>query len=134
MNRAKPKDIVIKHPLADVPKAPVYLSRYAKLEWKRVAPILVDRRTLTDGDLGALESYCIAVGRLRECERLLKRDGPVIAGKHGPERHPAVGIQNQASTIVRHFSVELGLTPVSRSRPAIRDDDEHDADLDALGL
>lgn len=126
MNRAKPKDIVIKRPLANVPKAPVYLSRFAKLEWKRVAPILVDRKTLTDGDLGALETYCVAVSRVRECERLLKKDGPVIDTAKGKQRHPAVGIQAQAATTVRHFAVELGLTPVSRSRPAIRDDDNAD--------
>jgi P27 family predicted phage terminase small subunit len=42
------------------------------------------------------------------------------------KRNPAVGIQSDAMTRARLLAAELGLTPVSRSRPAIRDDADDD--------
>ncbi|RWD50585.1 MAG: phage terminase small subunit P27 family, partial [Mesorhizobium sp.] len=104
-----------------VPPAPTWLSKDAKAEWRRVAPILVnERKVLTEADLGTLESYCIATGTVREAHRALNRDGLVVAGK----RHPAFGMMNAAQTTARLCAAELGLTPVSRSRPAIREDED----------
>lgn len=111
------------------PRPPAWLGDDAKAEWRRVAPILVERNVLTDADLGTLESYCAAIGNVREAQRALNRDGLVVAGK----RHPAFGILNAAQTTARLTAGELGLTPVSRSRPAIRDDAVND-DGDDLGL
>ena len=51
----------------------------------------------------------------------------------GNRKHPAVAIENDASTQARLLAAELGLTPVSRSRPAMRDD-QPDDDADDLGL
>jgi P27 family predicted phage terminase small subunit len=117
-----------------VPRAPKWLSRDAAAEWRRVAPILtVERRILTDADLGVLESYCVAIGSVREAQRAITRDGLIIPTEKGPKRHPAFGIQNAAMTTARLCAAELGLTPVSRSRPSIRDDDSDDDDS-ALGL
>lgn len=116
-------------PVDTVPKAPVYLSKDAKAEWRRVAPILVERRVLTDADLGTLESYCQATGTSREAQRVLNRVGLML----GDKRHPLCGVQNAAMQTARLCAAELGLTPVSRSRPAIRDD-EHDEDAADLGL
>ena len=53
-------------------------------------------------------------------------------GASGPKKHPACGILNDAQTALRQAAGELGLTPVSRSRPAMRDGAEGD-DLDFLG-
>lgn len=117
-------------PVTRVPNAPAWLSKDAKAEWRRVAPILVDeRKVLTEADLGTLESYCIATGTVREAHRTLNRDGLMIAGK----RHPAFGVMNAAQTTARLCAAELGLTPVSRSRPAIRDDGDND-DLSPLDI
>ncbi len=130
MNRAKPKEITTKKPLADVPRAPSWLSKDGKREWRRVAPILIERKTLTEGDLGALASYCTAVARVAECERVIAKEGLFA----GARRHPAVTIQDAASKTARQLATEFGLTPISRSRPAIRDED-HDSDNDSdLGL
>jgi P27 family predicted phage terminase small subunit len=109
--------------------APAWLSKEAKAEWRRVMPILIERRILTDADLGILESYCVATGIVREAQRLLSKDGLVLEGK----RHPAFGMMNAAQTNQRLCAAELGLTPVSRSRPSIRDDDD-DEDSSNLGL
>lgn len=89
-----------------------------------MAPILNERNTVTAGDLGILESYCTAIGTMRDAQRLLNRDGLLLNDK----KHPAIGTLNAAQTTARLAANELGLTPVSRSRPAIREtrDDEDD--------
>ena len=131
MRGRKPASIVAgSSPVNASPKAPSWLSKDARAEWKRVAPILTDRRTLTEADLGTLESYCVATGTVREMQRLLNRDGAIVATDKGPRRHPALGVQNAAMTTARLCAAELGLTPVSRSRPAIREDHHDDADAD----
>ncbi|MDR4306564.1 phage terminase small subunit P27 family [Chelatococcus sambhunathii] len=116
--------------VAATPRAPTWLSPDAKAEWKRVAPILAERGTLTEADLGTLESYVTATGIVREAQRAITRDGLITATPDGPKRHPAFGIMNAAMTTARLCAAELGLTPVSRSRPSIREDHaDDDADL-----
>ncbi|MCE6960572.1 phage terminase small subunit P27 family [Cereibacter sphaeroides] len=106
--------------------APAWLSEAARAEWERVMPILAGRKILTVADLGSLENYCCATGTVRECEAMLQAEGRVIETPTGPKRHPAGGIQADAMTRARLLAAELGLTPVSRSRPAIREDDDED--------
>ena len=36
--------------------------------------------------------------------------------------HPAIRVQHSAFTNARQLAAEMGLTPVSRSRPALNDD------------
>lgn len=119
---------------AAIAPAPVWMSIDAAAEWDRVMPVLVDRRILTDADLGSLENYCVAIGTIREMERHLQERGHVLEGLTGDlKRNPAVGIQSDAMTRARLLAAELGLTPVSRSRPAIREDRPDDGD-DPLDL
>lgn len=107
-------------------KAPSWMSKDAKAEWRRVFPIVRKRRILTTADLGSLENYCIALGTVREMERTLQAEGHVFFGESGPKRHPAVAIQSDAMTRALRLASELGLTPVSRSRPAVRKEDDDD--------
>jgi P27 family predicted phage terminase small subunit len=118
--------------LSTVPKAPTWLSKHARAEWRRVVPLLVERRILTDADLGALESYCTSVGIVREAQETLTHDGLIVQTDKGPKRHPAFGIMNAAQTTARLCAAELGLTPVSRSRPAVRDDNASEDDDNPL--
>jgi P27 family predicted phage terminase small subunit len=95
---------------------PAWLSKHAKAEWRRVMPELIKRRILTQADLGSLESYCVASGRVRDIEKLLRAGiDPKL-----------FRMQDQAIKTARQLAAELGLTPVSRSRPSIRDEDEND--------
>ena len=108
--------------VSDVPRAPAWLSREAKAEWRRIMPLLVERRILTDADLGSVENYCVATGQVREMQRTIDAEGHVVSTDRGPRAHPAVKIQSDAMTRARLLAAELGLTPVSRSRPSVRDD------------
>ncbi len=99
---------------------PARLSKDAKLEWRRVVPALNKRGTIREADVGMLESYCTAIGRIWECQRIIAKDGPTL----GNRKHPAVAIQHDAMTLAKQLAAELGLTPASRSRPAMRGDED----------
>lgn len=123
MRGRKPAAIVAgSSPIADVPKAPAWLSKDARAVWKQVAAILVERKVLTDADLGTLESYCTATGTVRECQRTINEEGLTLGGK----RHPLLTTQNAAMQTARLCAAELGLTPVSRSRPSVRQTEASD--------
>ena len=123
MRGVKPAIQTEANPL-DMQPAPEWLSPDAAVEWNRIMPILSERRILTDADLGSVESYCVATGQIREMERLLQVDGLILNIEGTLKKHPAVAIQSDAMTRARLLASELGLTPVSRSRPSIRDDDD----------
>lgn len=124
MRGGKPNLKLAANPIAGAPPAPSWLPAPARGEWKRVAPILSERRILTEGDLGSLENYCLAIGQVRECQKILASlDSPFFEGDNGaPRPHPAIRVMHAAMTHARQLAAELGLTPVSRSRPAINDD------------
>jgi len=132
MRGLKPRLVVDNGAISKAPAAPSWLSGEAKKEWRRVVPVLIERRILTTGDLGSLENYCTAIGQIREMETILQKQGHVIDIDGTPKRNPAVGIQADAMTRARLLAAELGLTPVSRSRPAVRGESAGD-DLDFLG-
>lgn len=108
--------------------APAWLAEEARKEWDRVIPDLIERRILTDADLGGLENYCICIGRVREMEAQIQADPePDLMLK-------LIRVQDKAMASARQLAAELGLTPVSRSRPAIREDGDQDDTANPLEL
>ena len=133
MKGAKPHLVVDNGAISKATSAPQWMSDDAKKEWKRVLPILVARRILTTPDLGGLENYCVAIGTVREMERTIQAQGYTYEDAKGTiKRHPAVAIQAEAMTRARLLAAELGLTPVSRSRPAVREAGDDDDDINPL--
>ncbi|MCH8683889.1 phage terminase small subunit P27 family [Pedomonas mirosovicensis] len=96
------------------PSAPAWLTPQAKAEWKRAAPELHGRNLLSSDTLATLESYCVAVGVVRECEEIMGRDGRLIDTEDGPKPHPAFKMQSAAMREARLLAAELGLTPHRR--------------------
>lgn len=116
MKGRKPSTIAISSASFEkVPRPPAWLSKEAKSEWRRVMPELVDRRILTETDLAMVEAFCVAAGRVREIEREIQASGCIDPS--------LVRMQDKAMQTMRQIAAEIGATPVSRSRPAIRDDD-----------
>lgn len=112
----KPTIVPDRAPITKTPMAPKWFGPFAKLEWRRIMPPLVERRILTEADMGSVENYCLAIGRIRLIEQEI-----AAAGEIDPKKHR---MQLQAMQVARQLAAELGLTPVSRSRPAVRNDDE----------
>ena len=127
----KPNTIITgSAPLGANLKPPSWFSKDARAEWLRVMPILAARNTITEADLPTLENYCTAIGTVREAQREINKHGLIVDSAKGAKRNPAFGIQNAAMTTARLCASELGLTPVSRSRPSVREnDDDQDNDL-----
>ena len=130
---AKPSNIVAgTSPLTTVPAPPSYLSRDAKAEWRRVAPILIDeRKVMTTADLAALANYCIATATMMPAHRETEAHGLVL---ENGKRNPASTILIQAQQQQLRAAAELGLTPAARSRASMIDagDDDDDNPL-AIG-
>jgi P27 family predicted phage terminase small subunit len=101
---------------------PEWLAESARKEWDRVMPVLTERRILTEADLGGLENYCICIGRVRDMEAGIQNTAdPELILK-------LARMQDKAMASARLLAAELGLTPVSRSRPAIRNDNPEEGD------
>lgn len=136
MRGAKPKLVVDNGAVRKNAPAPSWMGAEAKREWRRVMPMLVERRILTTADLGALENYCIHIGTIRQMDRHLEEHGAIFEAfkenedgdtvSLGMKRNPAVGIRSDSTTHARLLASELGLTPTSRSRPSIRDEGDED--------
>ncbi|PJN95293.1 phage terminase small subunit P27 family [Amaricoccus sp. HAR-UPW-R2A-40] len=123
MKGPKPRLVIDNDAVKVAPSAPAWLSTEAAAEWRRIMPALVLRRILTTADLGSVENYCVAQGRVRQVEKLI--------AMANPDALPALTrMQDKAMTTARQLAAELGLTPVSRSRPAMRDEDDDDSLLD----
>jgi len=108
--------------IAHLNDAPNWLAPAAQDEWARVIPILIERRILTEADLGNLENYCIAIGRVREFEAAIQTETDTELTLK------LFRAQDKAMASARQLSAELGLTPVSRSRPALREDRDDEPD------
>ncbi len=110
-------------------KPPEWLIPFAKEEWKRVIPELAERRILTVADLGSLESYCAAMGSVRLFDMLARKKGVLDMD------YKALRLRNQSMIIARQLAAELGLTPASRSRPAVNPNiDDHDDEDNPLNV
>lgn len=107
--------------LTKAPSAPKHLSAYARAEWKRIMPGLIERGIITHGDLGGVEDYCRARGLARELEdKLRDKDGNI---------DPKMArLQDKAMQTARQLAAEYGLSPVSRARVGSAATDDEDAD------
>lgn len=123
MKGVKPAPRTDKDAITYTKRVPEWLSPDAKREWRRIMPLLIERKILTDADMGSVENYCVSIARVREIERLIQSEGLSA---------PLFRMQDKAAATARQLAAELGLTPVSRSRPMISDDAEPEDD--PLGL
>lgn len=115
--------------LFDMPPAPEYLGKYGTKEWERTGPKLVAAKMLAESDMPAFEAYCLNIDLMIESRIDIKENGYQVMGHRGWVRNPAIAAFGQASTAIRGFVSEFGLSPSARSRIRIPKDDQ-----DVLGL
>jgi P27 family predicted phage terminase small subunit len=100
-----------------IPEAPHYLSKYAREEWARMAPLLFEMGLITEHDRSAFAMYCQAWGDHVKAEYMIRKGGHVITTTNGNFiQSPWVGISNKAKLTAHKFLVEFGLTPASRTK------------------
>src|SRR4051812_34457785 len=111
------------------PGPPMWLSLHSKREWRRVAPELHKHGRLSSGLLATLESYCLAVGAIREAEETLLSEGRYIVTEKGNGPHPAFKVQMAAMREARLLAAELRITREALADPGEGKGDGWDNDL-----
>ena len=100
-----------------LPPAPGFLSRRAKVEWRKLGRRLLDLGLLTQLDETLLAMFCVTWDRWREAIGEIAKSDAVIQGPTGIfKQSPWVGIANEASRQMLQQMNEFGMTPSSRSR------------------
>lgn len=106
------------------PAPPSWLPMHAKREWKRSAPELQRRKLLTPETLATLESYCVAVGQVRECEEIMAAEGRLVVSDDIQKPHPAFKMQQAAMREARLLAAELALTPQRQATKGRMEEDK----------
>ena len=101
---------------ARMPKPPAHVTGEALAEWKRISKRLHRLKLLTEIDGTALAAYCIEYARWEDACSMLFAHGTV--GKVGKiiMQSPYLAVANRASSEMRKWLVEFGMTPSARSR------------------
>jgi P27 family predicted phage terminase small subunit len=127
--------------------APRYLSKAAKAEWKRVAPLLEEAGILQAIDQTLLASYCQMFAHYRASEDDIAKNGLVIivtsqtrtGSTSKPVQNPAVRNSIQFHRAMVGTAVKFGINPLDRPRITVPPNDsdvveEDESYLDYLGL
>jgi P27 family predicted phage terminase small subunit len=111
-------------PVLEAPPPPARLREFGRLEWQRVAPILVNTRVLTQVDLSCLEAYCRHYQEALEADAFLDANGKTYeygVGEGAARRvmyreRPEVRQARDAWRDMLVAAGKLGLTPADRTR------------------
>lgn|GEM_PF-2599374 len=103
---------------------PRYLSKVAKDEWNRVAPLLEEQGILVNIDQSLLASYCQTFAHWRASEDDIAKNGLVIlvesqtrTGRTSkPVQNPAVRNSLQFLKAMTTIAVKFGINPLDRPR------------------
>lgn len=108
----------------DVPEV---LDAVAAAEWRRLAEVYRSTPTrFREGDRAALTAYCVYFAAFLLAAADVAERGPVVEGRSDKDRdrqvkNPATVAMREASTQLRYWARELGLTPDARGRSGIRE-------------
>jgi P27 family predicted phage terminase small subunit len=90
---------------------PAWLERAAKLQWRRLAPLLARNGLLSELDFDALAALCVVTVQWRAAIRQAHQS-PLVPGANGaPRRSPYFTIANQSLVQMRALLADFGLTP-----------------------
>lgn len=106
----------------EIPSCPAHLGTAARVEWKRITPLLVTSGLLTQLDRAAIAAYCQAWGEWAVLELrmkdLLKEKGADALIDRTPSGYKQVSAlaqaRDRALDRMLRFAKEFGLTPASR--------------------
>jgi P27 family predicted phage terminase small subunit len=134
MKGRKPNITALPGALDKAPPAPAWLPKLARAEWARVVPALVKVRSLAQQELSTVESYCLSVAGIRECEAVIQKCGLTFVSPTGePKRRLKTTLLNENIQAARRLAAECGITTASRSKNkggATDDEDEDEFGVD----
>ena len=132
MKGRKPNITALPGALDKAPPAPAWLPKFARAEWD--VPALVKARSLAQHELSTVESYCLSVARIRECESVIQKCGLTFVSPTGEsKRRPETTLLKENIEAARRLAAECGITPASRSKNkggATDDEDEDEFGVD----
>ena len=123
INKREPK------PPLNSPRCPAWLSPEAKRAWARMVPKLQRMKILSFVDGEALASFCQTHARWKAAEQFLNQHGDVypLRDENGRVRcmqqFPQVAIARHLLVQLKNFYQEFGMTPASRTRIEVEDED-----------
>src|SRR5262245_14360459 len=104
-------------PRAIAPRCPKHLDNEARREWRRITPILLRMRVLTEADEYTLANLCQTYSTLIKAQRKLTETGLLLKTPSGyVQQNPLLGIVNRCMDTITRLSREFGLTPASRTQ------------------
>jgi P27 family predicted phage terminase small subunit len=110
-------------PLAGAPAMPRHLDAEARKEWRRLVPLLLSMKVLSEGDGIALALLCQAYSTMVAAQKMMQKAGKknqsallMRAPSGYTMQSPLLSIINAQVEIVHRQLQQFGLTPASRSR------------------
>lgn len=105
------------------PTMPSWLSKEAKIEWRRIIRVLKSQGTLSEINRTIIAAYCESWAdylEAREYCRNMKKDGKSSilckTTKGNIIQNPAIGVRNTALKMMLKIAAELGISSIAKSR------------------
>jgi P27 family predicted phage terminase small subunit len=96
---------------------PKRLDAGEQAQWKALMKILVERGTLSMGDMPAFAELVHSLGDIRRARAVLDAEGlTVMTQRNGEKPHPCVIVLDKAKSASLSWLAHFGLTPASRHR------------------
>ena len=110
-------------------KAPTYLDKLAKEQWKLRADQLASRDDIQPADWTNLELFCVNYSMYRKAMEDIAKRGFSIVNSQGTEsRNPALSAKSEAEKIMIKMASLLGFDPVSRRKNPVEANEEDELD------
>ncbi|HEV7293496.1 MAG TPA: phage terminase small subunit P27 family [Devosia sp.] len=121
MRGTKPELRSIEGGLSKAPAAPVTLPESMQALWVETAADLAARGLLHQSMLPVLESYLTSVWMVHLCQKAIAEHGVLVSAGQGQHKaNPACGIMSDHLGYIARAADNLGLSAVSRNRPALK--------------
>ncbi len=117
--RALPEPVLVggRPGLGELAEPPDYLPDEAKAFWADTVMRLIDVGIVDRVDVPVLEQLATQYARIRQAQRVLAEDGHFVRGSVGQLRpHPALKIEQDATTMFLKLAENYALTPIARTR------------------
>lgn len=101
----------------ELAEPPEHLPEEAKEFWKESITRLIEVGIIDRVDVPVLEQLSVQYARIRQAQRVLAVDGHYVRGSVGQLRpHPALKIEQDATTLFLKMAEHYALTPIARTR------------------